>query len=185
MIHYIYGKLEQHWQTDIIKNDSFGVEVFYKWNTKNWDFFLYPYFDPNNNTFIYYAFDSIKQKTFFAYLVKISWIGCKTAYFISSLEEKEIQKAIQNFDLNYFQKLPGIWPKTAKRLIIEMKSKIQDSDIQKLNIDEDLLKNIIKTLKPYWFDSWKIKSKLQNCNIPFKKDNTEKIIKRLLENYDK
>ncbi len=184
MLHYINWDIFQVWDEKIINNNSFGIQVHYEWTKSKWDFFIYPMFDTNLWTFSYYAFDTFEQKEFFITVLKISWIWAKTAYFLSTLDKEEIQKAIEDFDLKYFQKLPWIWPKTAKRILLELKSKIKKSDIAKLNIDQDLLNDIIKTLKPYWFETAKLKKKLEWCPLDLDRSNMENIIKWIFENYE-
>lgn len=184
MIQYISWKIISEWWSTFIINDFFWLEVLYSWEKSEWNFFLQPIIDSNHWTINYYAFDNIFKRNFFNTVLKISWIWWKTAFFLSWLNHEDIKKAIDEFDLKYFQKLPWIWPKTAKRLLLELKSKINDKDISKLNIDDALLKNIIKTLKPYWFDQNKIKLKLESCDIKLSKENMEDILKRIFENYE-
>lgn len=184
MLHYIIWKVFSIGNKQIIYNDFFWIQANYHWDKTEWNFFVNPIIDSNTGNITYFAFDEIEQKDFFETVIKISWIWAKTAYFLSMLDKKDVNKAIQDFDIKYFQKLPWIGPKTAKRLVLELKNKIKKSDIAKLNIDNDFLNDIIKTLKPYWFDSNNIKKLLEKCDIVLEKQNMEKIIKWIFENYN-
>ncbi len=169
----------------IIKNSMFWVEVVYSGTKKEGDFFLYPVYDSNFLTFNYFAFDDIRKKSFFEIVNKLPWIWHKTAYNISIIDYSKIQKAIDEFDVKFFESIPWIGPKTSKRVLMELKTNIEKQDIEKLNIDKKLLDDITKTLKEYWFESSKVKQSLKHCDIPLKKENLQDIIKRVIKNCDK
>ena len=103
--------------------------------------------DENHKTIIYFAFDTLEQKIVFEQMMKISGIGPKTAFAIAAIDKKELQKAIDTMDVKAVQKIPGVGPKTAKRLLVELKSSLKPADLQKLDIDEKLFKNIVTTMK--------------------------------------
>lgn len=182
MIHNIKWNILRYNKSIFLENDFFWIEISYQWVRKNWLFFLFPYFDENLKTYKYLAFDDIIQRDFFLSLYKISWIWIKVAYNISVLPIETIKSSVESFDIKYFQSIPWVWPKTAKRILVELKSTFSKSDITKLNIDDKLYKDIVKTLKPLWYDTSKIKTVLEKCPIELKKENTWDIIQWLLKN---
>lgn len=184
MLHYITWKVLETNKKKIIKNDFFGVEAVYLWEKTSWDFLLYPHFDQNHSTYFYYAFDNFEQKDFFTLSMKLPWVWAKTAYLISMQNQENLKNAIENYDLKFFQNIPWIWTKTARRIIVELKSSIESKDLSKLDIDEKLYNDIIKTLKPYWFDTEKVKVLLSECDIKLEKSKINEIIKWLLDNYN-
>lgn len=103
--------------------------------------------DENNKTVSYFAFDTMEQKVVFEQMMKISGIGPKTAFGIAAIDRKELQTAIDTFDVKAIQKIPGVGPKTAKRLLVELKATLRPADLQKLDIDEKLFKNIVTSMK--------------------------------------
>ncbi len=133
-----------------LTNELFGIEITYNGKqaakkTSTW--FLFPYMDDNTKTISYFAFDTAEQKLVFEQMLKISGIGPKTAFGIAAIDKKELQKAIDTFDVKAVQKIPGVGPKTAKRLLVELKSTLKPADLQKLDIDEKLFKSIVTTMK--------------------------------------
>jgi len=103
--------------------------VIYFGDKKKGTFYLYPQIDISRGTVRYYAFAHAKEKVHFEQLTKIQGIGGKTAHCLAILPEDELRHAIDTMDMKYFQKLPGIGPKTAKRIILELKQTITKEDL--------------------------------------------------------
>ncbi len=182
MIHLISGKLKEHGNEFYIENDFFGIEVEYAWTKKKWQWYLYPIIDPNRHTIKYYAFDNHKQKVRFLEICKIQGIWWKSWYIIACLDDKKVKQAIEDFDIKFFTSLPWVWPKTAKRLLVELKTTLEDSDVKKLSINDKLLKNILTSLHELWYERSNIKKQLTLCPVDLTKDNLPEIMKRLVEN---
>ncbi len=182
MFHLIHGKLTHHGHTQYIENDSFGVAVTYVWKKDKGTFYLYPQIDQTHGTVKYYAFEHGDQKARFEQFIKLQWIGPKSGHQLAILPEKDLETAVEKMDINYFQKIPGIGPKSAKRLLVELKTSLGKSDIAKLNIDDELYKDIVKSLKWYGYDVKKVKKLLPECPIALEKKNLPDIMKRLVDN---
>lgn len=187
MFHLRKGQLENTNGRIMLSNDLFGIEVQYiggqkaSWPaSKKGTWFLFPYIDENHKTIVYFAFDTLDQKIVFEQMVKISGIGPKTAFAIAAIDKKELQKAIDTFDVKAVQKIPGVWPKTAKRLLVELKASLRPTDLQKLDIDEKLFKSIVTTMKNMGRDAMTVRKKLTECPIALEKGNLQEIIKRLI-----
>lgn len=186
MYNYILGEIKKFWDKTFIINKNLGIwfEVIYKWNKKNWEFFLYPYFEQNLHTYINFCFSEYEQKQLFEKLIKIPGIWPKTAYNISTISMEKLKSSLDKNDINFFTKIPWIWPKTAKRIIIELKENFNKIDLEKINVDEKLFKQISKTLVNLWYNKNEIIKLLQQCPIEFKEENLQQIIKWLLDNID-
>ncbi len=91
-----------------------------------------------------------------------------------------LQNAVNNFDVKPLQVIPWVWPKTAKRLLVELKSTLSKGDLAKLTIDEKLLKSIVNSLKSHGYDPSSIKKELKDCPIPLQKENLPEILKWLI-----
>jgi Holliday junction resolvasome RuvABC DNA-binding subunit len=89
---------------------------------------------------------------------------------------------LESMDLRYFQQLPGIWPKTAKRLLVELKQHFSADDLQKLSGDQKLYDDIITSLKWFGYAVTDIKRLLQEQPYPFVRDELPNIMKRLIDN---
>ena len=72
-----------------------------------------------------YGFSTQDEKEVFVQLISVSGIGPNTARVIlSSMSTDEVRNAIGQEDHTAFSKIKGIGPKTAKRVIIDLKDKI-------------------------------------------------------------
>jgi len=177
MFHYFKGKLTTIWNKNLLSNDMLGIEVQYSWSQKEWGYFLFPYLDDNRKSVFYFAFDSIEQKSMFEDMLKISWVWPKTAFQLAQLPRESLQNAIKTFDAKFFQWIPWIWPKSAKKILLELKGTFEFEDIQKMDVDQKLYKDIIKALKGFGYDGEKIKETLQKYEGKITKENMSEVIK--------
>ena len=73
-----------------------------------------------------YGFTTDLERHLFRLLIGISGIGANTARtMLSSLSPSEIGQAIQGEQVNIIQSVKGIGAKTAQRVVIELRDKIQ------------------------------------------------------------
>lgn len=73
-----------------------------------------------------YGFTTRKERDAFRILIKISGIGPKSAIgILSGLSAADLYRVIQAEDIGSLTKVPGIGKKTAERLILELRDKIQ------------------------------------------------------------
>jgi Holliday junction DNA helicase RuvA len=74
---------------------------------------------------ILYGFASEQERTFFRTLLKISGVGAKMGLAIlSAMSVADFQRCVEYEDAASLVKIPGVGKKTAERLIIEMRDKI-------------------------------------------------------------
>ncbi len=180
MFHYFIWKIQKYWDIVYIQNSQLWIEVNYLWQKSEWEFFLYPHIDDSKKTIRYFAFDSFSQKNSFEDLLKINGIWPKTAFQIVQLPSEELKSSIQNLDIQYLQKIPWIWPKTAKKILLEMKWNFDLQDIQKMDIDQKLYRDIVKSLKWFGYDADRIKEVLQKYPSKITKSNMAEVIKRVI-----
>lgn len=182
MIHYIAWTIQACEAGNILVcTTSFGIQAQYNGQQKTkGEFFLFPYMDENLKTVSYFAFDTIQQKQSFAALLKISGVWPKTAFGIANMNPKVLQNAVETFDVKAMQGIPWVWPKTAKRLLVELKSTLTKKDVAKLTIDDKLLRSLVGSLKTYGYDASSIKQKLAECTLPLDKDHLPEVMKRLI-----
>ncbi|MDR0282863.1 MAG: hypothetical protein LBI53_06355 [Candidatus Peribacteria bacterium] len=119
----------------------------------------------------------MQQKSFFEELLKINGIGTKTAFLISQYDQKSLNEAIKHMDSKFFQTIPGIGPKSAKKILLEMKGTLDLDQISALDIDQKLFKDIVKSLKGFGYDSGRIKEVLSSYEGKLSKDKIPEIVK--------
>ncbi len=77
-----------------------------------------------------YGFLTTDERDLFETLIEVSGIGPKTALaLLGHLEATDLQIAISRSDISSICKVPGIGKKTAERLIVEMRDRMQKNPI--------------------------------------------------------
>jgi len=72
-----------------------------------------------------YGFAEADERTLFVQLLSVSGIGPSTAQvMLSSMNPDELKGAIISEDLVAFKRVKGVGPKTAKRIILDLKDKV-------------------------------------------------------------
>ncbi len=137
MIHYLKGILEYKSPAFIIV-DVGGVG--YEINIPLSSFDLLPpegkeikintYLHLRENGLTLYGFLTQEEKDFFGLLISISKIGPKSALrIVSRISSSEFKRAIKKGDLTTLTHIPGIGGKTAQRLILELKERVEEEEI--------------------------------------------------------
>ena len=72
-----------------------------------------------------YGFAEASERSLFAQLISVSGIGPSTAQLmLSAMNPGEMRAAIIGEDVNTLKKIKGVGPKTAKRIILDLKDKL-------------------------------------------------------------
>ncbi len=81
----------------------------------------------SENAHTLFAFYSLEERKLFRELIKVNGVGPKLALAIlSAMSAMEFVQNVHAGDSNGLVKIPGVGKKTAERLIIEMKDKLKD-----------------------------------------------------------
>lgn len=76
-----------------------------------------------------YGFATEPEKSLFRLLLKVSGVGAKMGLSIlSAMSVSDFQRCVQYEDTAMLVKIPGVGKKTAERLIIEMRDRIDKAD---------------------------------------------------------
>ena len=128
-----------------------------------------------------YGFLSREELEIFNQLLNVSGIGSKAAMnILANITHENILSAIANENINLLSSVPGIGKKTAQRLILELKDKINKLD---LNISADN-KNFLEAQEALFSlgysqsDIIKVTTQIKNQNQNL---TTEEIIKQALK----
>lgn len=113
---------------------------------------VYVYLHVKEDGLTLYGFKTKDEKDLFLKLINVSGIGPKTAigmFFNSNV--KSIVQAIETSNTSYLKKLPGIGPKAAQQIILDLKGKLVFEDLNnesKNKVSQELLdtKDALKAL---------------------------------------
>ena len=85
-----------------------------------------------------YGFFAQEERKIFRLLLSVSGVGASTSMMIlSSLNSFEISQAIALEDINTLKSIKGIGLKSAQRIIIDLKDKIQDINTKENNFSDN------------------------------------------------
>ena len=77
-----------------------------------------------------FGFYSREEKAMYERLKGVSGIGSRTALqILSALSVRDLSQALVSGDANALTRVPGIGKKTAQRLVLELKDKVEDSEL--------------------------------------------------------
>ena len=130
-----------------------------------------------------YGFINTEEKTLFKMLISINGIGLKTVMpILSSARPDDIVNRIISGDVSMLSSLPGIGPKTAKRIIIELKDKLSDyssDDIPGL-VDDAIVKDTLNALSSLGYSGIQVKRKVDQLLADNPDIQIEELIKKTL-----
>ncbi len=87
---------------------------------------LFTHLAIRDDAHVLYGFANESERALFRGLLKVNGVGAKMALAIlSGMSADEFSRCIQNNDTASLVRLPGIGKKTAERLIIEMRDRLQ------------------------------------------------------------
>jgi len=96
-----------------------------------------------------FGFNTAEELRLFELLISVSGVGAKTAIaMLGTIEPSDFAIAIISNDINTLKKLPGIGPKTAQRIVLELKDKLKkEQQIEELSIANNAKKNLKEVIK--------------------------------------
>jgi holliday junction DNA helicase RuvA len=98
---------------------------------------LHTHLSVSENAHTLFAFYSLEERKLFRELIKVNGVGPKLALgVLSAMSAAEFVQNIRLGEAAVLVKIPGVGKKTAERLIIEMKDRLQDWTVGTLDGDE-------------------------------------------------
>lgn len=150
MIAYLEGKITYKSPTNIIIDiNGLGYNIFISLQTyskiESWEKGkIYTHLLIKEDSHSLYGFADPEERALFLQLISVGGIGATTAQLVlSSLNSDQIKTAIVQEDDRTFSKVKGIGPKTAKRIILDLKDKIMKEPVN-LTMDSGKINNTIK-----------------------------------------
>lgn len=132
MIHFIKGQLDMvSEQKIVVENQGMGYEILVpasvlsKLPAIGMDVKIYIYMHVREDALQLYGFTTKEEKEMFQLLITVNGIGPKGALGILSIMDVDaLRFAILSEDAKSISKAPGIGGKTASKLILELKDKV-------------------------------------------------------------
>jgi len=133
MITQLQGRLIEKYPTHVVIDcQGVGYEVHISLHTfeqlgREENIRLFTHLQIREDAHTLYGFYQTVERSVFRLLISISGIGANTARtMLSSMSPSEIQQAIVNENIAAIKAVKGIGLKTAQRVIIELKDKVQN-----------------------------------------------------------
>ena len=175
MIAHLNGRLVEKSPTHVvIECNGIGYQVNISLNTYSHlgdeeSCKLYTSFVVREDAQLLYGFYTQAEKKLFQLLISVSGVGPATAILVlSSAEASEIENAILSGDVAWFKGVKGIGPKSAQRIILELKDKVS-----KDNIEADISSQMGNTIKN--------ESLSALVNLGFNRSQAEKVVQNILK----
>ena len=135
MIGRIHGKLlEKHPPQILVDVQGVGYEVdvpmstFYQLPATGTEVSLFTHLVVREDAHQLYGFATEPERRAFRQLLRISGIGARTALSVlSGLSVAELREAVSTQDTGRLTKIPGIGKKTAERLLLELRDKLDST----------------------------------------------------------
>lgn len=192
MINHLNGRLiEKHPSHVIIECNGVGYFVNISLHTydkigKDENLKLFTYLSIREDAHTLYGFAEEDERVMYKQLISVSGIGPSTAVVIlSSLGPKRVKEALINEEVAVLQSIKGIGGKTAQRMVVELKDKMEkDTEIQ-LQVDggKRALKNeAISALQVLGFDRKRVEKTIDRILQRLPEDSPiENVIKSVLK----
>lgn len=141
---------------------------------------VYTHYRVREDDISIYGFNTLEELRMFELLIGVSGVGAKTALAMLAIcEPTEFAIAVISEDVKTLTGIPGIGPKSAKRIILELKDKIkmeqQIADIKNQieGQQESKLRNVIK-------DQTKIEESMAALQVlGYNRKEIEKVFEKL------
>ena len=120
----------------IVFNVSICLRDYEKLPKEGESVFIFTYLNVKENLMELYGFLDLERRSLFSNLIDVSGIGPRTAInLLSNASVSSFKENILSEDVKSLSLIPGIGPKTAKRIILDIKEKISSIPVSQNNID--------------------------------------------------
>ena len=185
MIAYLKGELVvKSEEYIIIEVQGIGYKVFMSKKSidelqENRQVRVYTYLKVREDDISLFGFNTNEELHMFELLISVGGIGAKSAITIlSNITPSRFALAVITNEVNTLKKLPGIGPKTAQRIILELKDKIKtESELEKEENKQEEFEEVIQALQVLGYRRYEINKILPKI----KSESLEERIKEALQ----
>lgn len=199
MFAYIKGNLEIKTNGYVVVDvEGIGYKIFMSQNAieklgeSGKEVKIHTYVRVREDDISIFGFNSNEELRMFELLLSVSGIGAKSSLTIlSNISPSSFALAVISNDIGKLKKLPGIGPKTAQRIILELKDKLKteeaiDDNVEELKeaiLENDKVSEAISALQVLGYSRREIDLAL--ANIDKNNLSIEEIIRQGLKNLSK
>ena len=142
---------------------------------------IYTYQNVREDEISLFGFLSLQEYDLFVKLISVKGLGPKIASNILGTSTVEnVIKAIEDGDVEFMKRMPGVGNKTASQIILDLKGKLIEADNE---VVDDRLKDVVEALKQFGYKGQEIKpviKALKNEN-----GSTDELVKKALKMFVK
>ena len=146
MISYIRGTLaEKNEDSAVVEAHGVGYQIFVpvpvlsELPPLGESVKIYTYFSVREDGMSLFGFLSRQDLAMFKQLIGVNGIGPKSALgILSALRPDVLRLAVASSDAKTISRAPGVGPKTAQRIILDLKDKIRPEDVLAGGLEESL-----------------------------------------------
>jgi|SRR5690606_17115006 len=187
MYDYLNGKLVHKGPTHVVLDvGGVGYHIVISLNTfeqikSHEQCKLYINFQVREDAHTLYGFYDEGERRLFQHLISVSGIGASTArMMLSSITPSEIQTAIVNGDVSLIQRIKGIGPKSAQRLILELQDKLKKEGadtLTQVSKDQTVVDEALSALVMLGF----VKQKAEKVVLSIYKNEPDSSVEHLIK----
>lgn len=179
MYSYIIGKItEKEGNKITVENGGIGYEILMSTLSINnlapneKEIKIYTYFQVKEDGITLFGFKDSKEKELFLKLIEVTGVGPKSALnILSNISVDDLRIALAKQDVDLLSSVKGIGKKTAERMIVELKDKIDFSKEAVSRLTEDETKKLGEAIEVL-------------CGLGVSKSQATKIVHMVYEKND-
>ena len=159
----------------IIQNNNIGYKIFSSSTSLRdlevgkKDQMIYTKLNVRDDGLFLFGFITEEEMEMFNLLLRVSKIGPKTGIgVLSALTSNQLKIAIMNKDIPTLCKAPGIGKKTAERIVLELKDRIDTNvelEIENINTVSSGYDEAIEALISLGYSRFEVEKSIRNSNI--------------------
>lgn len=168
MIAFIKGKvISYNMDSVILENHGIGYRI-YMPNPSNLilneEVLIYTYQHFREDAQILFGFQNLEDHDLFVRLISVKGIGPKIAMgALSAASSNTIITAIETGDATALKRLPGIGAKAASQIVLDLKGKLVEADIEEKAVNQNL-QDAVEALKSLGYRNNEIHSIMKELN---------------------